>query len=152
MFGCDDARSCSGEGVGARGWLATTGCCILNVAGLHLWASFVLWVVVAHCAIIMFAFMILASLCMCVYVSRRICVWRLVLLLCVLLPVFCVPCPGGVAGRKYIVCHMFRLAIGVWRLRCVFVVEWICLVVMTRDLVLVKGPSGAGSLPPDAVS
>ena len=58
----------------------------------------------------------------------------------------------GVQGVS-IVCDMCFVAIGGCLESVVFVVEWICLVVMTRDLVLVKGSQGgAGSLPPDAVS
>ena len=55
----------------------------------------------------------------------------------------------GVAGSKYCVSHVSLRLLGVWSPLCV-VFEWICLVVMTRDLVLVKGSQG-GSLPPDAV-
>ena len=52
------------EGVPGRG-LAATGCC--PECGWSAPVGFVvLWVVAAHCAIVMFAFMLVASLCICV--------------------------------------------------------------------------------------
>ena len=115
--------SCSGEGGPTQGGSLPPDA-VLNVAGLHLlWASLCCGLL-CHCAIIMFAFMIVASVsvCVCMY-RRRICVWRLVLLLCVVLPVFCFRFLG-VQGVS-IVCYNVFL-----RLVClesvVFVVEWVC--------------------------
>ena len=59
--------SCCGEGgpLCPEG-LATTGCCTECGCSASVVGFVVLWVVVAHCAIVMFAFMLVASLCICV--------------------------------------------------------------------------------------
>ena len=60
--------SCFGGGGPSLEGLATSGCCTECGCSASVVGFVVLWLVVACCAIIMFAFMIVASLCMCVYV------------------------------------------------------------------------------------